>query len=46
MLINKFYNGIELYRENKIIYAKLTVPLLVISTCGAEGGIREDCSFI
>ena len=42
MLIGKYYNGIEIHRENKMIYAKFLNPHRTISTCRVNGGFRED----
>lgn len=42
MLINTYYNGIEIHRKDKIIYARFLRPHDVISTCRAAGGIQHD----
>ena len=46
MLIAKYYDGIEIHRENKTIYAKFLNPHRTISTCRANGGLREDLQCI
>lgn len=46
MLIGKYYNGIEIHRENKMIYAKFLNPHRTISTCKVNGGLREDLKCI
>lgn len=46
MLINTYYNGIELYRGDKIIYGKFLKPHQVISTCRAAGGIHSDFDYV
>ena len=46
MLMDRFYDGLELYREDKIIYAKFLIPHQVISTCRAAGGLRSDLKFL
>ena len=46
MLMEKFYDGLELYREDKIIYAKFLKPHQVISTCRAGGGLRTDVQYL
>ena len=46
MLIKIFYEGIEVYRKGKIIVVKFLVPHRVISTCRANGGMREDLDLI
>jgi len=42
MLLRSFYGGVEIHREEKIVYGKFLTPHRVISTCGAAGGLRED----
>ncbi|MBN1653502.1 MAG: adenosylcobinamide amidohydrolase [Deltaproteobacteria bacterium] len=42
MLLNRYYDGVEIHREDKIIYARFLSPHRVISTCPAAGGVRED----
>ena len=42
MLLSKPYNGVEIHREDKIIYAKFTLPHQVLSTCRVAGGLRND----
>ncbi len=42
MLIGKFYNGIEIHRGNKLLYAKFLTPHRTISTCKVNGGLSED----
>ena len=46
MLIGKYYNGLEIHRENKMIYAKFLCPHMVISTCKVNGGLRNDLMYI
>ena len=46
MLWAAFYDGVEIYREEKIVYAKCLKPHQVISTCRIAGGIRNDLSYI
>ena len=46
MLIETLYNGIEIHREDKIIYAKFLLPHQVISTCRVFGGLRDDMGYI
>lgn len=46
MLIRTFYGGIEIHRQEKIIAVKFLVPHQVISTCRANGGLREDLDLI
>ena len=41
MLIGK-YDGIEIHRNEKIIYVNFLVPHRVISTCRVNGGLRDD----
>jgi adenosylcobinamide amidohydrolase len=42
MFIGSYYSGVELHRDEKIVYARFLTPHRVISTCSAAGGIRED----
>lgn len=42
MLLGSFYDGVEIHREEKIVYGKFLTPHRVISTCGAAGGLRDD----
>ncbi len=46
MLIDTYYNGVEIHRENKIIYAKFLVPHQVLSTCRSAGGLRTDLEYL
>lgn len=46
MLLEKPYTGLEIYREDKMIYAKFTVPHRVLSTCRAAGGLRDDLEYV
>ncbi len=46
MLIKTFYKGIEVHRKEKIIVVRFVVPHRVISTCRANGGLREDLDLI
>ena len=46
MLLGRYYDGLELHREDKIIYAKFLSPHRVISTCRAAGGITEEVDFV
>ena len=41
MLIGK-YDGIEIHRKEKILYVNFLVQHRVISTCGVNGGLRDD----
>ena len=42
MYLGSYYDGIELHREEKIVYARFLTPHRVISTCSAAGGINDD----
>ncbi|MFP4030104.1 MAG: adenosylcobinamide amidohydrolase [Desulfococcaceae bacterium] len=46
MHIETYYNGVEIHREEKIIYARFLRPHQVISTCRAAGGLRTDLEFV
>lgn len=42
MLLDTYYDGIEIHRREKIIYARFLSPHRVISTCRAAGGMHDD----
>ena len=46
MLIDTFYNGVEIHREEKIIFARFLSPHTVLSTCRAAGGLRTDLQYL
>ncbi len=46
MHIETLYDGLEIHREEKIIYAKFLQPHRVISTCRMAGGIRDDMAYL
>ncbi len=46
MHIETYYDGVEIHREEKIIYARFLRPHQVISTCRAAGGLRSDLDFV
>ncbi len=46
MHIETYYDGIKLYRKNKIIYAQFLEPHAVISTCRLLGGLRHDLKYV
>ncbi len=46
MLIQTYYNGVELHRKEKIIFAKFLVPHQVLSTCRAAGGLQTGLSYV
>jgi adenosylcobinamide amidohydrolase len=46
MLLDKFYEGMELHREDKIVYARLVSQHSVLSTARANGGYREDLLYL
>ncbi len=46
MLIGRFYNGLEIHRGNKIVYAKFLTPHRTFSTCKVNGGLREDLNYL
>ncbi len=46
MLIDTLYDGVEIHREEKIIYAKFLRPHRVISTCRVAGGLREEMGYV
>lgn len=46
ILLGTYYDGVEIYREEKIVYARFLVPHRVISTCQAAGGMRDDLDYL
>ncbi len=46
MLIERYYQGIEVHREEKIIYVRLLIPHDVLSTCRAAGGFQSDMNYV
>jgi adenosylcobinamide amidohydrolase len=46
MMLGTYYKGIEIYREERIIYVRFLMPHLVISTCPAAGGVRDDLDYL
>ncbi|OPX78770.1 MAG: Adenosylcobinamide amidohydrolase [Methanosaeta sp. PtaB.Bin039] len=47
MKLAEFYGGIELYREEKMVYAKLMTPHRVLSTCrSSAGGMHDDLMYL
>ena len=46
MLLGSYYDGVELHREEKIVFARFLTPHHVISTCGVDGGLRDDLECI
>lgn len=46
MLLGTYYEGVEIHREEKIVYARFLVPHRVISTCPAAGGLQDDLAFL
>jgi hypothetical protein len=46
MLLDTHYDGVKLYREEKIVYARFPAPHRVISTCPVAGGLRDDLTFL
>lgn len=46
MLIDVYYNGVEIHREEKIIYARFLRPHQVLSTCRAAGGFQSGLAYV
>ncbi len=46
MKIGDYYDAVELYREEKIVYAKFLRPHRVLSTCRLNGGLRDDLEYL
>jgi len=46
MILEKYYDGIEIYREEKIIYVKFLSPHRVISTDRIAGGLSDELEYL
>ncbi|NDJ77221.1 MAG: adenosylcobinamide amidohydrolase [Chloroflexi bacterium] len=47
MKLYTYYEGVELHRDEKIIFAKFLVPHRVLSTCRSSGGgLRDDLDYL
>ncbi|NTV62732.1 MAG: adenosylcobinamide amidohydrolase [Oscillochloris sp.] len=47
MLIGRYYDGVEIHRAEKILYARFVSPHRVISTCrSSAGGLRDDLGYL
>jgi adenosylcobinamide amidohydrolase len=47
MKLAEYYSGVEIYRDEKIIYAKLLSPHRVLSTCrSSAGGMHDDLMYL
>ncbi len=46
MLLGTFYEGVEIHREEKMVFARFLKPHRVISTCSAAGGLRDDLTCV
>jgi adenosylcobinamide amidohydrolase len=46
LLLGTYYDGVEIHREEKIVYARFLVPHRVISTCQTAGGLRDDLGYL
>jgi adenosylcobinamide amidohydrolase len=46
MHLSTYYDGVELHRDEKIIYARFLVPHRVLSTCPASGGLQEGLGYL
>ena len=46
MLLRTYYDGVEVHREERILYTRFLVPHRVISTCPAAGGLRDDLACV
>jgi adenosylcobinamide amidohydrolase len=46
MLLGRFYDTLEISRQDKIIVARFLKPHLVVSTCRAAGGMQQDLKCI
>ncbi|WP_005036890.1 adenosylcobinamide amidohydrolase [Holophaga foetida] len=46
MILGTFYEGLELHREDRIVYGRFLAPHRVVSTCQIAGGMREDLQVV
>ena len=46
MLLQTYYNGIEIHRKHKVIFVKFVMPHRVLSTCQAAGGLRDGLQYV
>ncbi len=46
MLIDTLYNGVEIHRQEKILYACFLKPHSILSTCPVAGGLRFDLTCV
>ena len=46
MHLGTYYDGVELHRDDKIVYARFLTPHRVISTCSAAGGLHDDLEYL
>ena len=46
MILEKYYDGIEIHREEKIIYVKFLSPHRVISTDRIAGGLSDELEYL
>ncbi len=46
MHIATYYDGVELHRDDKILYARFLAPHRVISTCSAAGGLQDELDYL
>lgn len=46
MKLATYYNGVTIYRRDKVIYGRFLQPHLVISTCRAAGGLQRGIEYV
>ncbi len=46
MHVGTYYDGVELHRDDKMLYARFLAPHRVISTCAAAGGLHDDLEYL
>lgn len=46
MKLATYYNGVNLFRQDKVIFGRFLVPHLVISTCRAAGGVQRGIEYV
>ncbi len=46
MIIGVYYGDLEVHRIEKVVYGWMKSPHRVLSTCRANGGLREDITYL
>ncbi|MDR1085125.1 MAG: adenosylcobinamide amidohydrolase [Deltaproteobacteria bacterium] len=46
MLLHTFYEGLEIHRDDKLVYGRFLKPHTVLSTSRCQGGLRGDLLYL